>query len=417
MSQTNNAGGSGLARAGTARTLVSEARRIERAARTHLKNPPEAETDVLTVLRVVSAFDELAERGADVADLARLIAHWTDSAAAVSGRGDQLLAHCDRHGKQVASGEPRVGASREVRFGDAVIARVSIERAAPGRALDELVLTRGAHAAQLIVARGTQAADPAPSVPQLVELLIDADVTAIRRSQVCRQLGLEPNQSIRVAVVQAHGGLDDELQRVSALVRPSRGGPPRIALHGEEAILVLRGTLDPDCLAASETGSRWGIGPARPASEAPHSYRRAQEALRFAQGPGAPRVSDFDRLGSVIALAGLAGTDLMDVSDWAALTHLSQTETGLTAILTAEVLMHTGSQRDAATRMNLHHSTVAHRVSHVEHALGYSLGEHANWFRAQLAIHLWRLASSEPATTTPSAGWRTDSAKVPVTAG
>ena len=35
--------------------------------------------------------------------------------------------------------------------------------------------------------------------------------------------------------------------------------------------------------------------------------------------------------------------------------------------------------------MHLHHSTVAHRVEHVEQALGFGLGEHSNWFRAQLA--------------------------------
>jgi DNA-binding PucR family transcriptional regulator len=161
---------------------------------------------------------------------------------------------------------------------------------------------------------------------------------------------------------------------------------------------------------------RLGIGPARPAVEAHRSYRRAREALRFAQGPGARPIAYFDQLGSVVALAAVADTDLMDLQDRIALAELSRTETGLAAILTAEVLMRTGSQREAAASMNLHHSTVAHRVGHVEQALGYGLGEHSNWFRAQLAIHLWRLSWPDPVSTASSARWRTATAEVPPSA-
>ena len=190
-----------------------------------------------------------------------------------------------------------------------------------------------------------------------------------------------------------------------------------MAVFGDAAVLIMGGTVDAAAGTFSGTQGRLGIGPACPAIEAPRSYRWARDALRFAQGPGARTIAHFDQLGSVVALAAVADSDLTDLRDKSALHELSRTETGLTAILTAEVVMRTGSQRSAAARMNLHHSTVAHRVGHLEQALGYGLGEHSNWFRAQLAIYLWRLSRPESVTTAPSAIRRTTTAEVPPSAG
>ena len=382
-----------------------------------ISHPSAPNADAPTVLRLVSDFDELVEQCASVADLVRSVALWTDCAAGLSGPGGQVLAHCDRHGARLAGGEPTASASREAHSDGGLRARLWIERDVPTCPLDELVLARGARAAHLILERMTQAAATVSPIPGLVELLIDADVSVVGRSRACRELGYEVNQSIRVAVVQVPGGLEAELGRLGRRVQSSGGGQPRVAVHGDEAILVMRGTVDPDSLMVSGPKGRLGIGPARPAAEAHRSYHRAREALRFAQGPGAPPVANFDRLGSVVALAVVADTDLMDFPDWVALAELSRTETGLSAILTAEILMRTGSQRDAAARMNLHHSTVAHRVGHVEQALGYGLGVHSNWFRAQLAIYLWRLTWPDLPITAASGRWRTATAEVPVSAG
>ena len=417
MSQTVEQGGPGRAWANSAQALTADVQRIDGAARPRLMDPSVPEADAPTVLRVVSDFDELAERCADVAELVRSVALWTDCAAGVSGPGGRVLAHCDRHGARLVGGEPGGSVSREARSDGNLIARVWIERAGSLRPLDELVLARGARAAPMIIGRMTQVAVEVSPIPHLVELLIDADVSAIGRSNACRQLALEPNQSIRVAVVQAPGRVAGELGRIGRRIQPSGFGLPRIALRGSEAVLVMHGSVDADELIVPGMSSRWGIGPARPAIEAPHSYRRAREALRFALGPGAPPVADFDQLGSVVALAGVAETDLMDFPDWVALIRLSRTQAGLTAIVTAEVLMRTGSQRDAAVQMNLHHSTVAYRVSHVEQALGYGLGEHSNWFRAQLAIHLWRLTLPNPPIKTASARWRRTTTELPASAG
>jgi len=388
-----------------------------RGSRSGLMVLPVGDADAPTILQLVSVFDDLVERAATLDDVVRSVALTTECAAGLSGPGGQVLAHCDRYGARLAGGEPTVSVSREAYSDGALSARLWIERDSPACPLDELVLARAARAAHLIIARMTQVPPAVSPIPGLVELLIDANVSAVERSRACRELGYEPNQSIRVAVAQLPGEAAGALGRVGRRIQSSGGGRALVADFGDAAILVMRGTVDAHAATFSGMEGRLGIGPARPAIEAPRSYRGARAALRFAQGPGAQPIAHFDQLGSVVALAAVADTDLMDLQDRIALAELSRTETGLSAILTAEVLMRTGSQREAAARMNLHHSTVAHRVGHVEQALGYGLGEHSNWFRAQLAIYLWRLSWLDPGTTAPSGRWQTATAEVPPSAG
>jgi hypothetical protein len=297
--------------------------------------------------------------------------------------------------------------SREVRSGDALVARIWIERGSADRPLDALVLERGARAAHQIIERISQASAEASGETPWLAILIDADASPDQRARACAHLGYGGNQPIRIAVSRGPAEGARDWTRGARSVQSWGVGQFRMELHGDEAIVVIAATAQADALASTAEHARWGVGPVHPALEAPRSYRWAREALRFAHGPGAPPIAHFEQLGSLVALAGV-DADLMDLPDRAALAELAGTETGMIAILTAEILMRTGSQRDAAACMNLHHSTVAHRVGHVEQALGYGLGEHSNWFRAQLAIHLWRLSWADHATThsPPTAGQR-----------
>ena len=142
-----------------------------------------------------------------------------------------MLAHCDRHGARLAGGEPTASVSREAHSDGGLTARLWIERDVPACPLDELVLARGARAAHLILERMTQVAAAVSPIPGLVELLIDADVSVVGRSRACRELGYEPNQSIRVAVVQVPGGAEAELGRLGRRIQSSGGGRARVAVY------------------------------------------------------------------------------------------------------------------------------------------------------------------------------------------
>ena len=236
------------------------------------------------------------------------------------------------------------------------MARLWIERdmRRPARRTS-LVLDRGARAAHLVIERMAQVPAVRPGFG------LGRTPHRCRRSVVGVRARAgswgttHPTDSCRGgSVPRASGGPSSqpgdaagELARVGRRIQSLGGGPVRVAVFGDAAILVMFGNVDAEEVdARSGTECRLGFGPARPAIEAPRSYRWARAALRFAQGPGAPPVAHFDQLGSVVALAAVADPDLMDLRDSVALAELSQTETGLIAILTAEVLMRTGSQRD-----------------------------------------------------------------------
>ena len=322
---------------------------------------PDRDVDVSTVLRVVSAFEELEEGSASLADLASTVASWTGFAAGLSGPGGLVLAHRDQAGRRVGGGEPALITWREVLSDDALIARIWIERGPAERPLDALVLDRGARAAQQIIERLSQESlETSRDHASCVALLVDAAAPTDQRARACAQMGLGLNQPIRIAVSRVSPEGTTEWTRGSHMIQSRGAGQSRVELHGNEAIAVIcaSGQAEAEGLPTAGEQARWGVGPVHPALEAPRSYRWARETLRFVRGPGTDPVARFDELGCVVALTGAAQADLIDLPDLVALTDLSQTETGLTAILTAEVLMRTGSQRDAAAA---HESASQHR--------------------------------------------------------
>jgi sugar diacid utilization regulator len=81
-------------------------------------------------------------------------------------------------------------------------------------------------------------------------------------------------------------------------------------------------------------------------------------------------------------------------ADVQALEALAATPTGALDVATLEAFCRSGSLRQAAAALHLHHSTVAARLAHVEAALGRRLDEPEDRFRARLAVLARRLAST-----------------------
>jgi DNA-binding transcriptional LysR family regulator len=71
---------------------------------------------------------------------------------------------------------------------------------------------------------------------------------------------------------------------------------------------------------------------------------------------------------------------------------LAESESGALDVDTLEAFCRTGSLRQAALALHLHHSSVAARLAHVEDALGWRLDEPQGRFRARMALLARRLA-------------------------
>jgi hypothetical protein len=292
-------------------------------------------------VRVISFFDELVARRVDVARLVQAAAQ---------------LAECP-----VGVGEP-VPPSATVRLlPDGT--PVWLGRAAPGLALDEIVLERLAIAAAILLDH--------PSAPPtglgdaaLVELALSVTAGEAERDRALHLLGMRPQGKLTVLAMtqpaRVDGGRAAELGALHAVLVP--GSEPELA-------------LEPDM----RVGVATGVG-----IDAPAAWRHARTAVRFA-GHG-PRVVRWAELGALAVLASLRHVDIAEVAD---VTALDQFDQDTIAVLVAYCA--TDSVRKAAAAVYRHHSTVAARLAAVEARLGFSLSTTEGRRRLDLALVLRHL--------------------------
>jgi sugar diacid utilization regulator len=141
-----------------------------------------------------------------------------------------------------------------------------------------------------------------------------------------------------------------------------------------------------------------GVGGGAHPLDARTSWAQARSALRFAV-PGSAReaVVDHDELGPVALLADIPVERLRAQEDVRRLGRLARGEReraghGGELLAALAAFCRTGSLRQAAGELHLHHSSVAARLTHVEKELGWRLRDPQDRFRAQLALYALRLA-------------------------
>ncbi|MFI1951502.1 PucR family transcriptional regulator [Streptomyces xinghaiensis] len=141
---------------------------------------------------------------------------------------------------------------------------------------------------------------------------------------------------------------------------------------------------------------RAGVGGLTGALDAGVSWQQARVALRFAvAGTPEEAVTDHDDLGPVALLAEIPAERLRARPEVRALAELAAGEGGGTGIAALAAFCRTGSLRQAAAELHLHHSSVAARLAHVEETLGWRLRDQQDRFRAHLALYAWRLSGTE----------------------
>jgi sugar diacid utilization regulator len=180
-------------------------------------------------------------------------------------------------------------------------------------------------------------------------------------------------------------------------------------------VLFQRGTDSPSAELRTElrlcnrdkrvaTGVRIGVGGLVASTDGETSWKQATVALRFTAlrdassliGDPGYAVVDHDSLGVLSALADVSPTRLGCEHDVVALDALAATDNGALDVGALEAFCLTGSLRQAAQILYLHHSTVAARLARVEKALGWHLENPSDRFKAQFALLARRLAHAPP---------------------
>jgi hypothetical protein len=248
-----------------------------------------------------------------------------------------------------------------------------------------------------VLGRPQSAPQPQPHVadPALAELALSAREAVEDRARALRLLGLAPDRPLRVLVASVAGPVTVALVRDSGLaaiatVRVTALGEYGVALvqRHDGAASSPSPSPAPDLRDAVPPGLRIGIGGSVAALDAGTSWAQARVALRFTSGLAHEAVVAHDDLGTVALLADIPVDRLRAQPDVQALGGL--TDESLAALA---AFCRTGSLRQAAAELHLHHSSVAGRLAHVEKAFGRPLTGPEDRFRARLALYALRLAS------------------------
>ncbi|WP_431676733.1 PucR family transcriptional regulator [Kitasatospora sp. KL5] len=371
------------------------------------------DADAAAALRVIAHFEALLGSGAlDAASLVRSTAGLAECAAGWLQAGGEPV-RFGPDGGELAGLPGRVSSAAEL----GAAGRVWLERPGAAGPLDDLVLEWMATAARVVGGGARGAGAPHVADPALVELVLSGREAVADRARALRLLGLVPELPLRVVAVAVGPETDAGAEAVALLGCSTVAGTVRVARLGAVGAVLLqpRGPrASPDGSPAAELrtalrergrgpggartalrGLRVGVGGPAEALAAGESWRQARAALRFAVA-GAPveAVADHDALGTVVLLAEVPADRLRGRPDVRALELLAEREDGAAAVAALAAFCRTGSLRQAAAELHLHHSSVAARLARVEEETGWRLRDPQDRFRAQLAWYAWRLASS-----------------------
>ncbi|MEU9200804.1 helix-turn-helix domain-containing protein [Streptomyces sp. NPDC048332] len=372
------------------------------------------DADAATAVRVIAHFEALLGGAPDPVALTR-------STAGLAGCPAGLELPDGRTARSGPDGAALTGAPVHVSGRTALepAGSVWLERAGAQGPFDELVLEWMAITARVLTGRPRQPQVLRAADPALVELVLSGREDAPDRVRALRLLGLEPEADLRVAAVAGRPGADAGMEAVALLGRGALRGTARVARVGALGAVLVQRTGGAETGVAAElrealrardrergaarrsgSGVRVGVGGATDPLDARTSWAQARAALRFAVAD-TPQdaVADHGELGPVALLADIPAGRLRAQEDVRRLGRLARGERGegaagqgggLLAALAA--FCRTGTLRQAAAELHLHHSSVAARLARVEKEFGWSLRDPQDRFRAQLALYALRLA-------------------------
>ena len=225
---------------------------------------------------------------------------------------------------------------------------------------------------------------------RLLPGLLDADTPHQERERIWDALQLWPSRQGVVLTLRERtptGGLLHRLTDVD---------PDCVALVcGSEAVSNVPHCTSLRRFVQMTAGLRAGIGSTASVADLHLSYARSREALAFTDyGSPVSRAASYAELGALTLLARVPREELRRLPDLAAITVLDEEENGRAELEALEALCRTGTLRNAAKLLHLHHSSIAKRIRNVERALGYRLTDPLPKGSAYIALLALRLLKS-----------------------
>ncbi len=340
-------------------------------------------------VRVIDSFDELVAHGGTMEALVRTAAALADCPAGFGQQGRRAV-RFDPLGRRIGLEAPPTCRGADVVVAETGVGRVWLEREGEAGEFDEIVLERMVIAAAAIIVRQTARTGQVTPDPTAVERILDPRTSASDVARASRALHLDSHQPLRVVAIAAEDRLEDEADATLRLLRP--GVRTTWTLVGRVAVMLV-GDI-PRSTSLDGGTRRVGIGCSRKLGHAHESLEAALTALRFTS-PDHPVVW-YDDLGARSLLVAVPEEATRAERDIAVLGELAAGPSDLNDLIILDAFCREATLRAAAVVLHLHHSSVSHRLRHIEQRLGYSLTTPDGRFRAQLALALWRLQQTRP---------------------
>lgn len=329
----------------------------------------ELDSDSAGLVRVIEYFDALIRHGSDAAALMRASAALADCVVGMDipvalGAGGGAK-RCDAHGRWSPQPERPRSSSRQVIVDGTVVGTVWIERAGERLSLDEMLVDRMALCAGFIL----QPRRAPTATEQTLDLLFPANQLAVLTA--CAALGLEPNAEVRVLIHHAGTSLK------AAYLKAGR----------TDAV-----TIDDYTLTLVSTSRRVDVQPAvhiglsLPSTASTAHLVVGSAYFALSQASQFNPIVDAAQFGALNLLAPGNNTEHRFIPDLARAESLHASKIGQELLSTLRAYLRTGSLRAAASRLHLHHSSVADRLKKLSDVLQFDVDSVENRSRAMALI-------------------------------
>ena len=351
-------------------------------------------------VRVITYFDELVRNRASLEALVRATATLAECTAGLCDDCNRVVIRFSETGDFVAGDPVARVAEAPIELDGGPVGFVWLERTGRRGQFDEMLTERMALAAAALwqhdLGRGVSTA----TEPALFDIALSHRTGAVDRVRALTRLGFSEAQSVQAMVVSSEDS-DDLLpciRQVCDVVSKRVKGHVRGAVVGLKGAIIAQPGVITELLGGgteprlSRPGMHIAVGPSTLPPVVDSSWRHALAAMRLmATWMGGSSVTNYLDLGVLSLLADLSPAEIAKSPDVQAIQKHAGSARGLRDIEALEALFRTGSLRQAAADMNLHHSSVAARLRHVEDTLGLSLNDPIGHLRAQVAVALWRI--------------------------
>ena len=342
-------------------------------------------------LRVIAFFERLVQARGGVEELVRSSARLIGAPAGFTDEASLLSAAFDDHGHRIPSQRPQGALSKAVANDQGFFGTVWINQAPDNLSLSELVIERMALSAAIILGR-TADRPMAVETSELAKILAP-ESSREQRTIAARTLGFRADWAINVLVIDSAARLVDADQSVQDWAKKNNLRSSHLQIDEKFLVALVHDvgsavTLPhPSWEMVSAFGSRTGI------TEAHDSLATAIQAIHLASRELGPTHVDYESLGPLSHLVEIdprsAGSSQMVKQ----LVFLSQSDSGRAEIRALDAFCRHRSLRTAAAELNLHHSSLAHRLKNAQRKLSVDLSNSEGLFQLSLSLELYRIAA------------------------